>query len=356
MPDLLKNSSTLSRRSFLGSVATMAAIPFAADLAHSEPRPIPKDLLTPYKLNRLVVGPSNRKGEFDSEFADVPFVFRHGQRFYMTYVGFDGEGYQTGLASSDDLKTWKKEGVILKRDPQSPVMRHNIALTWILRENDVFSAGKLKKVGGRFLGAYHAYPRPGLEEGPAVIGLATSPDLHHWEVEEPCLRPQDGAPWEHAGLYKACLFEEDGTFYLYYNAKNQPENWHEQTGFATSQDLKNWVRFPGNPVLRNGPPGSADERFASDPCVLRYRNEWAIFYYGLDERGVARDLLALSSDLRETHKCMGYLIDVGPAGSVDSTYAHKPSIIFHDGVLYHFYCAVSKEFGRGISLASSHPL
>jgi hypothetical protein len=120
--------------------------------------------------------------------------------------------------------------------------------------------------------------------------------------------------------------------------------------------LKLWTRFAGNPIVRNGPPGSPDERFASDPCVLRYRKQWAMFYFGLDEKGVARDLLALSGDLREVSKCATPLIDVGPQGSVDSTYAHKPSIVFHRGVLYHFYCAVSKEFGRGISMATSRPL
>jgi len=353
MPKFTDIASTLSRRQLLGALGSAATLPIATRLAAGQPQPVPEDLRTPYKLDRLVIGPSNRKGEFDSESADVPFVFRQDGRFYMTYVGFDGEGYQTGLASSEDLKTWKKEGLILGRNPQDPVTRYNVALTWILRENDVFSAGELKKVDGRFLGTYHAYPRSGLEEGPAVIGLATSADLRRWTVEPPCLRPEDGAPWEHAGLYKACLFETGGVYYLYYNAKNQPEQWHEQTGFATSGNLKEWVRFAGNPVLRNGPPGSADERFASDPCVLRYRKQWALFYYGLDDKGVARDLLALSPDLRQASKCGGYLIDVGPRGSVDSIYAHKPSVIFHQGVLYQFYCAVSKEFGRGIGLATS---
>jgi len=337
-------------------MAGASAFAFVPRVAGGALQPIPKDLQTPYKLNRLVVGPSNQQGEFDSESADVAFVFHHGGRFYMTYVGFDGEGYQTGLASSEDLKTWKKEGVILRRNPQNPITRYNIALTWILRENDVFSAGNLKKVGGRYLGAYHAYPKPGLEEGPAVIGLASSADLRHWDVEEPCLRPEDGAEWEHAGLYKACLLEQAGTYYMFYNAKNQPANWHEQTGFASSRDLKKWARFDGNPVLRNGPPGSPDEHFASDPCVLRYRNKWAMFYFGLDNKGVARDLLALSEDLRKVTKCSSLLVDVGPQGSVDSTYAHKPTVIFHKGVLYHFYCAVSKEFGRGIGLATSRPV
>jgi hypothetical protein len=58
----------------------------------------------------------------------------------------------------------------------------------------------------------------------------------------------------------------------------------------------------------------------------------------------------------------GILIDVGPAGSIDSRYAHKPAVIARDGKVYHFYCAVSPaenpkqgeiEYGevRGISVA-----
>ena len=315
--------------------------------------PIPTDLKTPHKLGRLVVGPSKKPGSFDEKSADVPFVFRHDGRFYMSYVGFDGTGYQTGLASSSDLITWRREGLILPRDPSSPITRYNAALTWILRENDVFGPGNLKMVHGRFLGAYHAYPRPGYEEGPAVIGLCWSRDLRHWEVEPPCLLPQDGAEWERAGLYKACILEHHGLFHIFYNAKNRPTDWREQTGVATSRDLKTWVRSPENPLLRNGPAGNYDERFASDPCVLRYKTQWVVFYYGLDSKGVARDLLALSPDLVRARKCAGELVAPGPEGSVDSTYAHKPSIIAHRGTFYHFYCAVSKTFGRGISVAAS---
>ena len=39
-------------------------------------------------------------------------------------------------------------------------------------------------------------------------------------------------------------------------------------------------------------------------------------------------------------------------------YAHKPSVIFHDGMLYHFYCAVSGKYPndvRGVSVARSKP-
>src|SRR5579885_852540 len=123
----------ISRREFLASMAALTPSAMAA-----RPLAIPDDLKTPYKLERLVIGPSKKPGTFDEKSVDVPFVFRHGRRFLMTYVGFDGVGYQTGLASSHDLIHWEREGVILKRNPSSPITRYNAALTWILRENNVF--------------------------------------------------------------------------------------------------------------------------------------------------------------------------------------------------------------------------
>jgi beta-xylosidase len=219
-------------------------------------------------------------------------------------------------------------------------------------------------VQGRFLGVYHAYPNSGLEAGPAVIGLCWSNDLLKWRIDPPALRPGDGAPWEQGGLYKPCLVEQQGTYYLFYNAKtrNLPKEqgggWREQTGVATSRDLKTWTRYEGNPIIANGGPGSWDERFASDPCVLLEGKQWVMYYYSLDKKGTARDLLALGEDPYHPVKVDEIMIDVGPPGAVDSTYAHKPSVVYHRGALYHFYCAVSGKWPnevRAISVARSQP-
>jgi predicted GH43/DUF377 family glycosyl hydrolase len=298
------------------------------------------------------------KDAFDSRSVDCPFVFAQDGLFYMTYIGYDGTGYQTGLASSRDLVSWRRMGCILKRDPASPVTRYNVAMNWIVREDPLRSPGALKKIRGRFLGVYHAYPNAGYESGPAVIGLCWSDGRLRWELEEPFLRPRDGAAWERGGLYKPCLVEDRGTFYLFYNAKTAEGRWREQTGVAVSSDLKTWKRYEANPVIANGGPGSPDERFASDPCVLKDGDTWAVFYYGLDGKGRARDLLALGKDPFHLEKANAILIDAGPPGSVDETYAHKPSVVWHEGALYHFYCAVSGRYPRevrGISVARSRP-
>jgi len=172
------------------------------------------------------------------------------------------------------------------------------------------------------------------------------------------LRPEDGADWEAGGLYKPCLVEDRGTFYLYYNAKTRGARWIEQTGVATSTDLKNWKRYERNPIIPAGVTGSWDERFAGDPCVVIHNQRWLFFYYGLDRKGKARDLLALGDGPFAPVKIPEILIDVGPPGSVDETYAHKPSVTWREGALYHFYCAVAGKWPnetRGISVARSRP-
>jgi len=337
-----------------------ALVSFASGAAHvkSLAGPYLDRYRTPYKYGKLVLEGSHVEGAFDTRFVDCPFVFSHEGRFYLLHVGFDGVGYQTGLASSNDLINWQREGCIIRRNPAFEVTRYNIAMNWIVRENDLHSPARLKRVKGRFLGAYHAYPNAGLEKGAAVIGLCWSDDLRHWEIEGSCLRPDEGADWESGGLYKPCLVESHRTYYLFYNAKTKEKRWHERSGVALSRDLKSWQRFSGNPLIGNGPTGAWDERFGSDPCVVLDQHRWVLFYFGLDAKGKARDLLALGDDPFHFKKVNEILVDVGPTGSVDSAYAHKPSVIFHDDALYHFYTAVSGKWPnevRGISVARSKP-
>jgi hypothetical protein len=186
-------------------------------------------------------------------------------------------------------------------------------------------------------------------------------------------------------LYRPDLLLDRGTYYLYYNAKTDPlpksegGGWHEQTGVATSRDLKTWTRYSGNPILRNGVRGTTtypetnalhkadppvqdarDSRFASNPFVVMNGNQYAMYYFGFGYQrpGRACELLALGADPFHFTKCSEVLIDVGPPGSIDETFAHKPSVIYHDGMLYHFYCAVSGKYpneARGIAVARSRP-
>lgn len=306
-------------------------------------------IVTPLREDKLLIEPSMREGSFDSLAVDCPFVFTFEGRLGMTYVGWDGVGYQTALTWSEDGENWTPGQVIFARDPESDLREFNAALTSIVRENGLWSAGSLRAFDGWYYGTFHAYPAAGYEAGPASIGFARSRDLLTWEEFGSPLRPEDGGDWERGGLYKSWLLEHDGLFYLYYNAKDTddfgstavPPNWIEQTGLATSPDLMVWTRHDLNPVLFAGPQGAFDEIFASDPCVLHDGDRWVMFYFGLAADGHGREGYSTSIDLVNWVKSSVVLLDVGPAGSIDSIHAHKPAIIARDGRLEHYYCAVA---------------
>ena len=355
-----------TRRNFLRSaVATSCTLATSRHiLAQSDPI---APYRTPHKYPKLLLSGTGRTGDFDSTSVDDPIVFRAHDRFYMLYIGFDGTGYQTGLAESIDLLHWRRVALVGPRNPQSQWTKYNLAINSILRDKSLHGPGVALKHNGRYLAAWNAYPSAGYESGAAVIGLATSKDLLQWELSEPILRPEDGAAWEHGGLYRPdLLLGHDGTLYLYYNAKTdtlpkeQGGGWREQTGVATSRDLAHWIRNGGNPILANGPHDSLDARFASNPYAMTYGSRYAMFYFGFPytRPGRARELLALGKDPYHFTKVPEVLIDVGLPGSIDETFAHKPSLIYHDGALYHFYCAVSGKYPhevRGVAVARSKP-
>jgi predicted GH43/DUF377 family glycosyl hydrolase len=373
----------ITRRRFVETglaTAAIAATPFARAVANSI-----APYRTPYKYPELILKGTGNKQDFDGLSVDDPIVFRANGRFHMLYIGYDGTGYQTGLAESTDLVHWTRTALVGPRDPDSQYTRYNLAISSILRDKNLHGNGDAIMIDGQYLAAWNAYPAAGYETGAAVIGLARSHDLLHWTLTNPILYPADGAAWEHGGLYRPDLLLDRGTYYLYYNAKtdtlpkSEGGGWHEQTGVATSADLRQWTRYSGNPILRIGPRGSAtypvthplhdqspttpdarDSRFASNPYVVKNGSQYAMFYFGLGyaRPGRACEMLALGNDPLHFTKIPEVLIDTGAPGTIDETFAHKPSVIYHEGALYHFYCAVSGKYPnevRGIAVARSKP-
>ena len=253
---MISTPLTQSRRDVLrASAVLLAGAPIRRLIAATDPI---GPYRTPFKYPQLVLKATGVMGDFDERSVDDPIVFRANGEFNMLYIGFDGTGYQTGLATSSDLLNWTRKALVGPRDSTSKYTKYNLALSSILRDKNLHGKGEAIRVDGRYQAAWNAYPGAGYEEGAAVIGLAWSHDLLHWELTEPILFPQDGAPWEHGGLYRPDLFLDSDTYYLYYNAKSDtlPKSegggWHEQSGVATSGDLKTWTRYSGNPILHVG--------------------------------------------------------------------------------------------------------
>ena len=300
-----------------------------------------------HKLPEPILRPTHRPGHFDSDMVDCPQVLPWGDGWLMQYTGYDGEKYRIGVAESDDLVHWERKGMILDAGRKD--------------EWDYGSAGGgwLIERGGWWYLFYCGFPQPGYEVGPGQTGLARGRDIRHLEKlpEAPVLQPSPGDEWDSGGVYKAAVYQTGNRYWMFYNAKDKGHPWVEQTGLATSLDLIHWEKYGGNPILAVGPPGSWDSRFASDPVLCTIEGAWHLFYYGFDGQH-ACDGVALShgGGLVDWGKSPhNPILSPGPPGSYDSVHAHKPFVLEHDGVFYHYYCAVT-ETERTIALATSEPM
>ena len=297
---------------------------------------------------------------------DCPTVYRipGDRRWYMSFIGFDGKGYQSFVAQSDDLIHWKHLGLAFGYGPEGAFDFGGAVIGAFLYESyNVKAARRLKRRDGKFWTLYGAYPRQGgYELRPGYEGLAWSDDGLRWHraMQKPALSVFDAdcAAWEKDCIYQPWLVEHDGQFVDFYNAAN---GGTEQMGIALSKDLRKWSRYAGNPVVRNR-PGGYDEHFCSDGKVFRDGDHWIMIYFGVGHGGAhimaafSRDLLHWTAHPEPLYKAGG-----SPYG-LDRQYAHKVSLVYNpkNRTLYMFYNAVpgseGATGGRGIGLITSRPL
>jgi predicted GH43/DUF377 family glycosyl hydrolase len=314
-----------------------------------------------YYPDHVIPAKPNIKGYEDVHMTDVPTVFQlpGDRRWYMTFIGFDGKGYQSFVAQSDDLIHWTNLRLAMGYGPKGSFDHGGVVLGAFLYESYGIEAPRiLKKHKGRYWSLYGAYPRQGgYELRPGYEGVAWSDDGFTWRraKDEPILsvhQPDCGA-WEKDCIYQPWLVEHKGTYCNFYNAAR---GGIEQMGLALSKDILEWSRYRHNPVIRNGPKGSYNERFCSDGKVFRDRDYWVMFFFGVGRGGAhimtafSRDLFHWTVDSEPLYKSGG-----NPSG-LDSKYAHKISLVWnHENETYYmFYNAVGNR-GRGIGLITSKP-
>ena len=321
-----------------------------------------EEVKTPFKAGMVLVPD-------DGEMLDNPTVFRHGNAWFMMFIRFDGKGYETHLAKSGDLLHWTRLGCIFRRGAKGQ---------WDSSQSDGWPAlvdtrwdgpNTLNRFDGRYWMMYLGGSADGYETDPLSTGVAWTDDpssMREWTRYEgnPVLQPSDpdARPFERATIYKNFTVEDTsrgcgGRFVNFYNAADAVSH-REAIGMAVSDDMRLWRRVGDGPVVENGDP--AKHSISGDPMIRRIGDVWVMFYFGHQWKGNigAFDTFACSRDLRHWTKWEGEPL-VQPSEPWDALYAHKPWVLKHDGVVYHWYCAVSRQGGRevrGIALATSKPL
>ena len=316
-----------------------------------------------YHTDHVIPPKPGIEGFEDVDKVDVPTVFQlpGDPKWYMSFIGFDGRGYQSFVAESDDMVNWTNMRLAMGFGKEGEFdFGGRVIGAYLYESYDIKARRTLKRRDGKYLTLYGCYAEQGgYEIDPGYEGVASSADGVAWE------RAKDGyilsihepevGEWEKDCIYQPWLVEHEGTFYNFYNAKRMPE-WIEQIGLATSSDLLEWKRHPGNPILRVR-EGGYDEKFCSDGKVYRDGDHWVMFYFGVG-RGGAHIMAAFSGDLVDWTADPEPLYRAGgnPSG-LDRQYAHKISLVWNPAneTFYMHYNAVGYK-GRGIGLITSTPL
>ena len=355
----------------------------ADDFSQQDMQRIYQEVRTPYKYG-MVVAPTDNYHKID-----CPTVFQQDGKWYMTYVvyngkeGLDGRGYETWLAESDDLLHWQTKGRLLSYKDEGWDMNQRggfpalIDWTW----GGSYGIAKYKKnywmtyIGGHGTG-YEAVREP------LNIGLAwTSDDItqaHEWQSDDKPLisiDDKDAQWWEKLTEYKSTIYsltpgpspkgEGSGLpkelrkyrFIMYYNAGgvNPINNLKaERIGIALSNDLKKWKRYEDNPVFANEVGGI----ITGDAQIAKMGKHYVMFYfkaYDPSRKYNAFNTFAVSRDLIHWQRWEGEDL-IWPTKPYDEMFAHKSYVVKHDGIVYHFYCAVNNDQQRGIAVATSVPM
>jgi predicted GH43/DUF377 family glycosyl hydrolase len=332
----------------------------AQQVPQNEMQKIFEKVKTPYKYGLVITSADNSKK------VDCPSVFRKGKNWYMTYIVFDGRGYETWLAESPNLLEWKSLGRIMSFSDTADWDCNQKAGYIALQNYQWGGKYELQKFQNKYWLSYIGGKDRGYESGRLAIGIAnTKKDLtkpHDWQrIDHPVLThtDRDVRWWENKKLFKSTvIWDKEKTtgylFVMYYNANGDTSNntpkwrWFERIGMAVSNDMVNWKRFGTDPVVHH------KIGITGDAVIQKIGNLWVMFYFGAfwEGRSDAFNRFACSYDLRHWTDWNGEDL-IKSSEPYDEKFAHKPFVLKYKGVVYHFYCAVNNRDQRGIAVATS---
>lgn len=299
-----------------------------------------------------VLSPSTVSGAFDQSLVESLFVGRDPLtgKLAGVYTGYSGAigapgAGSIGLAYSDDGVYWQKYPTAIMGPSGvtgDPDFGTCTGPTWVYDN-------------GTFYMFYIGASLAGYEAGVKSLCLATAPALTGpWTRLGQIIGPS-GSGWRQTAVWHPSVLKHNGTWYMFFNASST--GTAEQIGYATATALTGpWtVDDTNSPLLAFGSATSGEFTKQGDPSVRRVGDLFVMDYFGF-KTGFAGDYIATtpvaSFPLGWTKWKSNPVLVPGPAGSIDSLYAHKPIIYVERGRVFHYYTA-DDGTNRCVALAVS---
>lgn len=211
-------------------------------------------------------------GSYDSKHLVDPACVMWGSKYYLYYSAIGDGPDSLGLAISDDGLNFvkEKEPVMVGRAPE------------VIKLNDSL-----------FMFYSMENPKGGYE-----FHLATSKDGKKFSEEGPVFSSSESG-WDSLSLVTPRIFMEEGIYIMSYAGDDKEKDYPTHFGFAFSKDLRNWVRYPGNPVFSGGPPDSWESKAIWFPEILKVGSTYYLWYEGYNGKGSQVGLATSESPLAE---------------------------------------------------------
>ncbi len=287
----------------------------------------------------------SRKGH---PYAKDPSVVSFNDAYYMYYSIPPGndpgqEGWNIGIAKSDDLDRWEKVGEIHPEAeyeskglcaPEAQVVDGKIHLFYqtygngpkdaichaVSADGLVFERNTTNPIfaptgdwnAGRAIDAdvfvkgdsiYLFWATRDKAYKQQLLGVSVAPlsgefKRNSWKQisQKPLLQPE--LPWEMNCIEAASVFEDHGKYYMFYAGAYNHEG--QQIGLAVSEDLVTWKRVSSQPVLPRGDKKAWNSTESGHPGVLVQDDgiKW-LFYQGNPDHGFSYYLSKIKFTISE---------------------------------------------------------
>ena len=200
------------------------------------------------------------KNKFDSDHVLDPASVEFEGKIFLYYTAhFTGaHRSSTGLAVSEDGTHFKKIG-------KGPVIE-DIAPEAVVEEGKIYLFASHTMPAGYF--EIHRY------ESLDGINFAV-------ESKRVVFQPsgKEGS-FDRFSVTTVRIWQEPDYYYMTYAGCGEYYDYPSAIGLARSKDLSNWERYPGNPILQRGEPGTWDEGALWFATVQKVGNKYYMWYEG----------------------------------------------------------------------------